>query len=278
VNLDKTVFGIPGEAELYLFAENHISVSHMNQRDIDAFNTCIEETLQAGAEVAKFGVFLKVFYEGGFAYNQKISMGKGYLPKTVGVACMSVVPAFAGQSGIATGYPYLLESRFLPFIDTVPVTIRAITDMSPRHARYGLCFTRCVFVWETDALAREGVLNFCSIVPHGGFFYAPATLRKHWKLGGLIYSFGEARDDLEAPVTIDSTSAAAAAAPSAAAGEPAPRLADYRACVICLTEDATCATVPCGHKAFCQGCSETARRRNCPVCRTFVTDVMRIYG
>merc|ERR1711924_325648 len=114
---------------------------------------------------------------------------KGYLPQCVGLACMGVTPAFEGQSGIATGYPYLLESRFLPFIDTVPVTIGAIADMSARHKRYGICFTRCVFVWETEAFAREGVLNFCSIVPHGGFYYTPQSMKKHWKLGGLVYAF-----------------------------------------------------------------------------------------
>lgn len=276
VNLDKVAFGIPGDAEIYLFAENHVSVAHMNTRDSEAFQHCIGETLGVDGDLAKFGVFLKVFYEGGFAYNQKIQMGKGYLPKNLGIACMSVVPAFEGQSGIATGYPYLLESRFLSFIDTVPVTIRAITQMSPRHARYGLCFTRCVFVWESEALAREGVLNFAAIVPHGGFYYAPDTLRKHWKLGGLVYAFGEAKEVLEAPVTVESSSAAAqsgAAAPSVAAG-PA---ADRRTCVICLSEDAVFATVPCGHRAFCNGCSSLGKQRNCPVCRTFVQDVMRIY-
>ena len=76
VNLDKTAFGIPGNAEIYLFAENHVSVAHMNARDTDAFQQCIEETLGADGDLAKFGVFLKVFYEGGFAYNQKIQMGQ----------------------------------------------------------------------------------------------------------------------------------------------------------------------------------------------------------
>merc|ERR1719174_1830619 len=111
----------------------------MSRRDTDAFEKCIEELLQGGEGFAKFGVFLKVFYEGGFAYNQKIQMGKGYLPKNLGIACMDVVPAFDGQSGISTGYPYLLESRFLPFIDTVPVTIRGIANLSNRHKRYGIC-------------------------------------------------------------------------------------------------------------------------------------------
>jgi len=199
------------------------------------------------------------------------------LPKTAGIACMSTVRAFEGQSGIASGYPYLLESRFLPFMDTVPVTIKGITEMSERHARYGLCFTRCVFVWETDALAREGALNFCSIVPHGGFYYCPSNLRKHWKLGGLIYAFGEARDELEVPVAVDSSDASGGAAAAAAAAPAAPRAADHLACVICLEADAVYATVPCGHRAFCVGCKEHGKRRNCPVCRTFVTDVLRIF-
>jgi hypothetical protein len=202
VNLDKDAFGIPDEAELYLFAENHVSVNHMSKEDIDAFEKCIENALCADSEVARFGVFIKVFYEGGFAYNQKIASGeKGYLPKNVGLACMSTVPAKEGQVGMSTGFPYLVESRFLSFVDTVPVTIRAIANMSPQHARYGLCFTRCIFVWESDALASEGVLNFCSILPNGGFYYTPHTLRDHWKLGGLVYPFGVgAKGMLDLPV------------------------------------------------------------------------------
>lgn len=276
ISLDKASFGIPEDAELYLFAENHASVNYMSKRDTEAFEECISELLDLSAEVVKFGIFLKLFYEGGFAYNKKLQMGKGYLPQNIGLACMGVTPAFEGQSGISTGYPYLLPSRFLSYCDTVPVTIGAISGMSSRHARYGLCFTRCVYVWETEALAREGVLNFCSITPHGGFFYLPSTLRGHWKLGGFVYAFGEAKDGLEMPVAIDNTEGASGAA-SALAQPQAASAANRQACVICLTEDAVFATVPCGHRAFCADCQSAAKGRNCPVCRTPVRDVLRVY-
>jgi len=279
ISLDKKAFGIPQESQLYLFAQNHVSVSFMHRQDKEAFERCINDLPDLGGDVKLFATFLKVFYEGGFAYNQKIEVGgSGYIPKNVGIACMGVVKAFEGQSGISTGYPYLLESRFLPFGDTVPVTIRAITDMSERHARYGLCFTRCVHVWETEALKREGVLNFCSIIPHGGFYYTPKTLRKHWQRGGLVYAFGEAKDELEAPVSesakINGTETSAAAAPSPAAQQPSQE--SRRMCVICLSEDAVYATVPCGHLAYCAGCQSSATR-DCPVCRSPVRDRIRIY-
>merc|ERR1711971_68607 len=151
ISLDKAAFGIPGDASLYLFAENHVSVNFMTSQDSDAFQNCINELLGMDPECQKFAIFLKIFYEGGFAYNQKVEMEKGYLPKNVGLASLGIVPAFEGQSGVATGYPYLMESRFLPFIDTVPVTIGTIANMSARHSRYGLCFTRSIFVWETEA-------------------------------------------------------------------------------------------------------------------------------
>merc|ERR1712217_864727 len=167
--------------------------------------------------------------------NYKQEMSGGYLPRNVGIACMGVVPAFEGQCGISTGYPYLLESRFLPFHDTVPVTIGAISGMSSRHTRYGLCFTRCVHVWETEAFEREGVLNYCCVVPHGGFFYVPRTLRGHWQLGGLVYAFGEAKDELELPAEVTQQTCAgggtsAPASSTAPAAQDAQR--DERVCVV----------------------------------------------
>jgi len=66
--------------------------------------------------------------------------------------------------------------------------------MSDQHSRYGLCFTRCVHVWEGEGFASDGVLDFYSSLPHGGFYYVPATLHKHWELGGLVYPFGESTE------------------------------------------------------------------------------------
>jgi hypothetical protein len=281
ISLDKAAFGIPEAASLYLFAENHESVNYMTERDTSAFEFCINElpclTGDEHQELRCFGIFLKIFYEGGFAYNEKLNQegtAGSYLPKNVGLACLGIVPAFKGQVGIGTGYPYLVESRFLRFADTVPVTIRAISEMSPRHARYGLCFTRCVYVWETDALQREGVLNFCTITPHGGFFYLPRTLQNHWKLGGLVYAFGEAREDHEVAINVE-VGGPAAAPPTGSTATAAPT--QQNACVICLSEDAVMAAVPCGHRAYCPTCTAAARGQNCPVCRAAVRDVIRIY-
>merc|ERR1712124_132712 len=187
-------FGIPSEADLYVFAQNHKSVSFMDDDELEAFETCISELPERTSKYLQdFATFLKVFFEGGFGYNKRkyIDNSGAYLPQNVGIAALGVVPAFEGQLGISTGFPYAASHQNLPFIDTVPVTTRAISDMSDRHARYGLCFTRCAFVWEGDAYASDGTLDFCCVLPHGGFYYVPTNLKKYKHLGSLIYAFGE---------------------------------------------------------------------------------------
>eukprot|EP00928_Gymnodinium_smaydae_P014014 TRINITY_DN15083_c2_g1_i1.p1 TRINITY_DN15083_c2_g1~~TRINITY_DN15083_c2_g1_i1.p1 ORF type:complete len:585 (-),score=127.99 TRINITY_DN15083_c2_g1_i1:324-2030(-) len=283
ISLDKRLFGIPEEASIYLFAENHISVNAMSAEDIEAFERCIAELPEHGGDLGFFATFLKIFFEGGFAYNKKVPVGNGYIPQNVGLACMHVVPAFAGQLGIATGNPYIVEPSFLKFSDTVPVTIRGINRLSERHARYGLCFTRSVFVWESPALEAEGVLNFSAIAPHGGFFYLPGTLQKYRELGGLIYAFGEDRSALELPVELGAVAGNDVAASSSATPAPAQRApagpTNRVACVICLSEEAVMVTVPCGHRAFCEGCARRSETRNrpCPVCRASVQTMVRVY-
>lgn len=179
----------------------------MDEDEVDAFECCIDELQDCGGDLLKLHVFLKVFYEGGFGYNSKISavdlaasagsstaeVSSAYLPKNVGIACMSVVPAFDGQVGIATGYPYVADSRLTPFTETVPVSISSIREMSPYHKRYGLCFTRCVFVWAGEDFEKDQTLNFTSVLPHGGFFYVPKSPKEHRETGGLIYAFGESK-------------------------------------------------------------------------------------
>lgn len=281
ISLNKPAFGIPDQAELYLFAENHVSVAYMDDETKCDFEACIEELPTMTGDFKSLGDFLKVFYEGGFAYNRKIESGSGsYLPKTCAVACMSVVPAYAGQAGIATGYPYLLDARFLSFAATVPVTIRSITEMSPRHARYGLCFTRCVFVWGEGTAARPALgandtLNFCSVLPHGGFYYVPKSLREYQEFGAFIYPFGEDRSVLEAPLDISDFEGGGSAN---AGSRSRPDDGERRTCVICLDGEATMATVPCGHRAYCADCGADPRERGpCPVCRQSVTNIIRIY-
>jgi len=198
ISLDKKAFGIPESAEQYLFVNNHSSVTYLDEGIRQAFNECISELPNSDSnDAVKFATFLKVFYEGGFGYNKKVQMGKGYLPVNVGTAAMSVVPAFSGQVGIATGYPYQLPSVFLPFVETVPISIDAIREMSERHGRYGLCFTRCVFVWEGSAWKADKTLDFCSILPHGGFYYVPESLEAHRARGGLVYAFGESKEGVD---------------------------------------------------------------------------------
>lgn len=191
ISLDKAAFGIPLNADLYVFAQNHPSVAFLDERHRRAFENCITELPNRTKAWASLSSFLKLFYEGGFAYNKKIHVSKGYIPETVGIACMSVTPAFDGQLGINTGDPYLVDARFMPFVDTVPVTIRAISDMSSKHQRYGLCFTRSILVWEPEDFATTGSLHYALLCPHGGFFYTPSTLGDYWHEGCLVYAFGE---------------------------------------------------------------------------------------
>jgi len=134
ISLDRAAFGIPLNADMYVFAQNHPSVAFLDDRHRRAFEHCIAELpqLQNSRDLVNLSSFLKVFYEGGFSYNKKIHVARGYLPENVGIACMSVLPAFDGQLGIKTGDPYLLDARFMSFVDTVPVTIQAISNMSSR--------------------------------------------------------------------------------------------------------------------------------------------------
>lgn len=217
ISLEKKLFGIPEDADIYLFAENHISVNYMSPDVKDAFLFCITELPGTGStELQKLGTFLKIFCEGGFAYNRRDEVGRAYIPTNVGIAGLGTTPSFPDQVGMSTGYPYSLSHQFLSFPHTVPVTIDAISSMSERHGRYGLCFTRCVHVWEDEALLTDSKLKFCSILPHGGFYYVPDTLPKHLELGGLVYAFGEsveapksagiAAEPLEAPARLLSQS------------------------------------------------------------------------
>jgi len=276
VTLDRQLFGIPAEADIYLFAENHTSVNYMSDEVREAFGNCIQELPNSNSESLRaLAIFIKVFFEGGFAYNKKIETSAfSYLPKVVGIGALGITPAFEGQGGIATGYPYHVKPQFFRWLDTVPVSIAAISSMSERHGRYGLCFTRCVFVWDGGALEGEGKLDFCAPAPHGGFFYAPADPVKYQTLGGLLYAFGEAKDRLE--VAVNTNSSAPAAGGSQESDESD---GDRRACVVCLSSDAIMATVPCGHRAYCSECAgEASRRRTgCPVCRAAVSSVIRIY-
>jgi len=51
-------------------------------------------------------------------------------------------------------------------------------------------------------------------------------------------------------------------------------------CVICLSAAATHVIVPCGHQAFCAGCARDFRksmRTSCPCCRTYITQIMKVY-
>jgi len=215
-------------------------------------------------------------------YNKKISTGSSsYLPKTVGVGALGVVPAFEGQGGISTGYPYHVGSQFFKFFDTVPVSIAPIREMSVRHGRYGLCFTRCVFVWDGGALETDGVLDFCSPAPHGGFFYVPSDPIQYKMQGGLLYAFGEAKDHMERGLAVSTCEDSPVEAPAAALMTPAQVATDHRVCVVCLSEQATMATNPCGHRCFCSGCSpavlQNGEGATCPVCRASITSMIRVY-
>ena len=46
-------------------------------------------------------------------------------------------------------------------------------------------------------------------------------------------------------------------------------------CAICLDDDAQYAAVPCGHRCLCANCSKTISQ--CPVCRTKLSAVLRVF-
>ena len=46
-------------------------------------------------------------------------------------------------------------------------------------------------------------------------------------------------------------------------------------CTICLDGDAEYAAVPCGHRCLCANCSNTVSQ--CPVCRTLLSAVLRVF-
>jgi hypothetical protein len=269
VNLDKAAFGIPNKAQLYMFAENHASIHFATDEEMEAFEESILSLTEGNEEDRKLAVFLKVFSEGGFAYNEKIILGgNSYLPKCVGVAAMSTVPAFEGQSGISTGYPYKIFAGHRLFADTVPVTIKPIANMSSLHKRYGLSFTRCVDFTRVPGAEH---VTFTNVVPFGGFFYLPATPDLYEQNGGLLYVFGEAEQskiDLAASVDV-SVPAGESRSPEARSPE-----LPSRVCTICMDAEATVATVPCGHLAFCTSCPVL---QQCPVCRQAVSSTQRVF-
>lgn len=201
ITLDKRLFGIPSEAQIYLFAQNHVAMNHVTEDVKEAFLKCLEELPEQtdNISIQPLATFLKIFSEGGFMYNDLIATGgtgarRSYLPKMVGVAAMGPTPAFEGQIGISTGYPYHVPPQFFQYVDTVPVSIDAISNMSERHGRYGLCFTRCAFVWDGGALESSGMLDFSCPAPDGGFFYVPDSAAKYEEIGAFLYAFGESKE------------------------------------------------------------------------------------
>ncbi len=46
-------------------------------------------------------------------------------------------------------------------------------------------------------------------------------------------------------------------------------------CVLCLEEEKRLACIPCGHRATCVPCGHSLR--SCPICRTGINNLMRIY-
>jgi len=165
-------------------------ITSLDQLFLDSLEDMPLEAKKFHAEAMKFRVFLKVFYEGGFCYNWKKPIGQtGFVPLNKGTAAIDLAPAFEGQSGIQTGYPYKLPAPFLPFTEAVPITIKGISKMSDLHGRYGLCFTRAVYIWQGPDFEMTKELNCCSILPYGGFFYVPENFKDWRQKGGYVYAF-----------------------------------------------------------------------------------------
>jgi len=48
-------------------------------------------------------------------------------------------------------------------------------------------------------------------------------------------------------------------------------------CVICLSGTRTHVIIPCGHKLFCEVCA-VGLIKDCPICRTHIQSVLRVFG
>ena len=57
-------------------------------------------------------------------------------------------------------------------------------------------------------------------------------------------------------------------------------LEDDETCIVCMDEQITHTTIPCGHLKFCESCSEILMTRNdpCPVCRGDVISYMKVFS
>ena len=49
-------------------------------------------------------------------------------------------------------------------------------------------------------------------------------------------------------------------------------------CVICLDAEPVMALLPCGHRCVCEECGPILQGRACPICRTLVDEIKRIFG
>jgi hypothetical protein len=57
----------------------------------------------------------------------------------------------------------------------------------------------------------------------------------------------------------------------------APPASSEPECQICMSEAATHAAVPCGHRVLCAACHAATPLAECPICRAVVTAFLRIY-
>lgn len=90
------------------------------------------------------------------------------------------------------------------------------------------------------------------------------------------------------PVAVAQKSAAAAPQSAAVAPQSAPvdpsvqngSETQCSECVVCLDEDPTHAFIPCGHKCVCHDCGDSIMQdsKMCPLCRSKVAGVMKIYA
>lgn len=195
ISLDKAAHGVPEDASIYLFLENHRSVAQMNEQDHEAIAAVIEALANDEREDAQeLGRFFKIFYEGGFAYNKKeYETAETFAPVNCTIAVMSPEKRrdLPNQQPLSFDAPIVLPPQFLPFSDSVPVTIEGIRDMSKRHRRYGLFFTRTIHIWQGEAFSGENKLDYCALAPNGGFFYVPDNLTDFLEFGGILYPFGK---------------------------------------------------------------------------------------
>lgn len=59
--------------------------------------------------------------------------------------------------------------------------------------------------------------------------------------------------------------------------EDAKDIVNSATCLICYKNRRECAIIPCGHFSMCFSCSNKNASENCPICRSKIKSILKIY-